>query len=302
MNFNQIIDIAKKVYLDDQKAPILWTYETLEVFGNEAVREACRRSELIEDFSTLSVCRQSLVSGQAVYPASAKITRIKTIVLASDGTYTLTGPLTEEALNIEYPAWRSQTGGPLFYTYKGNQVRYVPIPDTTDTATLTVARLPLFDCQIKPLSITGTANISFVAATKTISKAGENFLFKGAIPGNILTVTGTTNNNGNFTVASVTETAIVVSETLVDESNTSATIQMEFVPEIPEMYHLDLVDWICHLSYNKRDSETEDASRETKYSRRFDAKFGPRPSANAEHYRKYLPRDARMRSGCGFGF
>jgi hypothetical protein len=73
-------------------------------------------------------------------------------------------------------------------------------------------------------TITGSSNISFTASTKKITKATGGFTAAGFIPTNTITVSGTTNNNGTKTIVTVSDTEIVVSETVVDESNQSATI------------------------------------------------------------------------------
>ncbi len=82
------------------------------------------------------------------------------------------------------------------------------------------------------ITITGSSNISFVASTKRINKPSGGFLSAGTYSeaatfekDDTITVTGTTSNNSTFTILSVTDTSILVSETLVDESNTSAVIE-----------------------------------------------------------------------------
>lgn len=72
-------------------------------------------------------------------------------------------------------------------------------------------------------TITGSSNITFAASTKKITKS-SGFLAAGFVAGNKLTISGTSSNNGTKTIVTASDTEIVVSETLVDESNTSATI------------------------------------------------------------------------------
>ncbi|MBZ0158397.1 MAG: hypothetical protein K8I29_19540 [Alphaproteobacteria bacterium] len=66
-------------------------------------------------------------------------------------------------------------------------------------------------------------------------------------------------------------------------------------PEIPEAYHFDLIDWICHLAYSKQDAETMDLEKAKLHEARFTAKFGPRPSALSETNRVRSPRNRGMR-------
>lgn len=74
-----------------------------------------------------------------------------------------------------------------------------------------------------PLSFTAT-DISFTASTKTIATAGA-VDFTTVLDGMTITVSGSTSNNGDFTVVSHTATTIVVSEVVVDETaGSSVTI------------------------------------------------------------------------------
>jgi hypothetical protein len=82
------------------------------------------------------------------------------------------------------------------------------------------------------VSITGAGNISFNSTTKKITKASGGFLSSGGASeansfeiNDKITITGTTSNNATKTIVSVTDTEILVSESLVTESNTSAVIE-----------------------------------------------------------------------------
>lgn len=80
------------------------------------------------------------------------------------------------------------------------------------------------DTAVNVITITGVSNISFAAASKTITKATGGFLDAGFYAGNKITITGTVSNNAILNVISVTDTTITVSNALTDESNTSAVI------------------------------------------------------------------------------
>jgi len=82
------------------------------------------------------------------------------------------------------------------------------------------------------VAITGVSNIGFAASTKTISKATGGFLSAGGLSeintfemDDEITISGTLLNDGIKTISSVTDTAIVVKETLVDENNISAILE-----------------------------------------------------------------------------
>lgn len=86
----------------------------------------------------------------------------------------------------------------------------------------------LFNAWSTPVSVAGSSNISFVAATKKITKSGASFDTQFKV-GEIIRVKGTTSNGTNgtpkyFTITALSATDITVSETVVDESNTSAAL------------------------------------------------------------------------------
>ena len=70
-----------------------------------------------------------------------------------------------------------------------------------------------------PCNVQGS-DIGIVFATKTISSAGINFVTKGFHAGQAITLSGTAggSNNGNYTIASVTNSTIVVNEVINNET------------------------------------------------------------------------------------
>lgn len=67
------------------------------------------------------------------------------------------------------------------------------------------------------VSKSGTT-ISFDAASKEIRDSGNGFVTAGFVAGQFSLVTGSTKNNGKYTIVSVTAGALTVTETLSDES------------------------------------------------------------------------------------
>lgn len=53
-------------------------------------------------------------------------------------------------------------------------------------------------------------------------------------------------------------------------------------PEIPERYHLDLLEWMAHLAYKKRDTETYNELKSLEHGAAFTAVFGERIDANVQ--------------------
>lgn len=78
--------------------------------------------------------------------------------------------------------------------------QYLTENDTTNGATITAS------------------TISFTASTKTIADSANGFVTAGFRAGNSIVVTGSASNNNTFTIVSVAAGAIVVAETLIDES------------------------------------------------------------------------------------
>jgi hypothetical protein len=82
------------------------------------------------------------------------------------------------------------------------------------------------------VKVTGVSNITFALTGSKITKATGGFLSSGETSevntfekDDQITITGTVSNNGVKTIVSVSDTEIVVSEALVNESNVSAVIE-----------------------------------------------------------------------------
>lgn len=178
-------------------------------------------------------------------------------------------PKTESYMELTTSNWRTATGTPIFRVM--------------DTASRIFTVYPKFDLTGY---ISGSSNITFVASGGKIQKAGATFLSHFSI-GDSLVVTGTTLNNGTFTLANVANTELTVSETLVNENSTSAILQkirevaklrvarlpltmwtlaqLEGAsppsPEIDETYHTYLFDGIGKFAFLKQDVETYDPQK-----------------------------------------
>ena len=62
------------------------------------------------------------------------------------------------------------------------------------------------------------ADFTFTAATKTIAKASGGFTSTNLVMGDQIVITGSTSNNGTFTVATITDPSITVNEVIVVEA------------------------------------------------------------------------------------
>lgn len=62
------------------------------------------------------------------------------------------------------------------------------------------------------------------------------------------------------------------------------------VPEILPQYHNDLLLWAMSKSYEKRDADTQNIDLSKFYETRFEARFGPLPSAKTERLKRILDK------------
>lgn len=71
---------------------------------------------------------------------------------------------------------------------------------------------------------------------------------------------------------------------------------LENEPEIPVQHHYQLLHYVYHLAYQRRDDDTYDPEQSTKHLGMFDMHFGPRPTAeDVEAIRREWPRRVRGR-------
>ncbi|MBF0320696.1 MAG: hypothetical protein HQL01_12930, partial [Nitrospirae bacterium] len=65
-------------------------------------------------------------------------------------------------------------------------------------------------------------------------------------------------------------------------------------PEIPEQFHMGLVDWMCSMAFRKVDADSRNDNLALMYEQRFTAAFGVLPDVKAQLQRKILPPNMRM--------
>lgn len=141
----ELFEIIDKDYLDNRATPPLWDDNFKFRAINEAVNQACNRSDLIFDDSTAGVCEITLVNGQETYNLSQLITRIEHI--SFDGIKC--NHLSKHEIELATPDWRTLTGmtGKIVnYIIRGKTIRFSPAPNADDAGKkvyLEVYRLPL---------------------------------------------------------------------------------------------------------------------------------------------------------------
>ncbi|MCK5235812.1 MAG: hypothetical protein KAR06_02410 [Deltaproteobacteria bacterium] len=128
----EIIKLTREGVLYDNAHPFLWSENLLNIYLNEAEREAARRASLLVDKTTvndnnsLPLTKLNLVPGQSEYVVSPKILRLKRAVPSWDSvSFRIT---TEGFLDEKYPFWRDDTGDPCFIFEDKGVVTVTPTP------------------------------------------------------------------------------------------------------------------------------------------------------------------------------
>lgn len=100
-------------------------------------------------------------------------------------------------------------------------------PTIAKGSTLTAAAVRTYKFDGLSLTATGGRTLQWFSGTKTITASTGSFITDGYAIGDKLIITGTTSNNGTFTITSVITATITVSETLVNEGPLSATATIQ---------------------------------------------------------------------------
>lgn len=263
-----------RITLNDEALPYLWSDEELVKNFNLAEEQTTRRAHIIRDKTTPAYCTVAVTASTAGYALNNKVLKVIRAKLALQNDILI--QKTRAELDIIMPGWDASTatdGTPLYFIADiGTELTLVPTPDTSDTLSLIVARLPVYSMATP---VTGST-IAFTASSKTITKSGETFISKGYAAGMSITISGASKsgNNSTFTIASVTETTIVTTEALTDETAGNAIV-ISSTPEINEQYHYDLIKHVCELAYLKQDSDTFDIKKSNMFADQFSQIFGP---------------------------
>lgn len=116
--------------------PYKWSDTKILRYFNEAIQEACLRAPLYQSTATFSV-----VSGTSSYTLDKEVRQIDRVNLAAV-TYPLT-QFSEAEMDAKYGAiWRDDTGTPLAYSRKDDEIILYPEPIAADTMTVLHYRLP----------------------------------------------------------------------------------------------------------------------------------------------------------------
>jgi hypothetical protein len=266
MDVGTWVERFRSEILDDELEPYLWSDTNIINYLNDTIDECAEENLVITDQSTTSVTTIKLLSNTTLHAISDSIVHIRFGRLESTGYGVV--KTTEDWLNAEVSDWRDTEGTDPTHFAPSAMKGYLSIyPRYNDT-----------------YYFAGSSNISFTAATKTISQATGDF--SGLAIGDEVNISGTTNNNGYFTVVTVGTTSFTISETVTTESNTSAVIKkvedkllltvnrMPLTPftvadiaaatditDLKAIHHAKLFNGVAKRAFLKPDSETYDKGK-----------------------------------------
>lgn len=154
-------ELLNRVYnqLRDFATPYLWADEEIVVYANEAIKRLFTLvPDMVLDSTTASVCDLTMVAGTRTYALSELVLDVKSVRLALQ-----TAPLRKigfSKMNLLYPTWRTMANGtPKYYCQNAvtGSVVILPPPSGSDTANMTISRLPLTELSV----VSPTAEIGF---------------------------------------------------------------------------------------------------------------------------------------------
>ena len=300
MTWQEIIDLLSSSILDDTDTDRpLWSVSEKVFYANEAENEICSECMVIKDETTTSICNIKLLSNVGSYAMSEKIVNVISGRSSDTGS-----PYTEKDENYldhRVSNWRAGTGTP-----------YIMIPDAY---TGYITFYPKFNTDGE---VIGVSNISFAVTTNTITKPLETFTAHYAV-GDEINISGTTLNNGYFTLATVGTTTMTTVGALATEDLKSATLRKvedtallvvnrlpatplttatisTASPEIKSSFHGYLLDGMAKRAYLKQDSEGYDKNKAKYHKDLFEESKG---KINAQRLRMHnYDHTATPRAGC----
>lgn len=326
-----LIDLTRRLVLDDTVGPpFLWADDELIVYLNIIYEEFCKETLVIEDRDTVNLTRYPLLSNQLIYLTDPRVLNLK------EGAYLLHhhegGEMMDRTLKRTSEAYMDQTWRDWREEHRVTEEwhrpkRYIPMCGRGYFYVW-----PKYNRHGEEI---GNANISFTAATSTISIVGidpetgvaANFhdhFYLHLNPGDQLSIANTTLNNGIVTIATVSQTALTVSQPLKDEGlvtptsailrkvrNTLVTVinRLPLAPfttadlvanpptgfEIKEDYQRELMYGIGREAFQKEDTQTLDLAAADRNGKRFEA-----AKAKTKKELSFMDRSERqVRSGSG---
>ncbi|MGE0383414.1 MAG: hypothetical protein AB7N65_14190 [Vicinamibacterales bacterium] len=144
MKLGQIIAAFRRE-ADDAVAPYLASDDDAKAWANEAVAEACRRSPLIVDSSTVSICTLTAVAGEPWIPYDDRIVHIRRAKPTGQPAVPV---IALEDMDDWREDWEAETGTDLIALVSRMETwkfRAYPVLTADRDIALTVQRVPLGD-------------------------------------------------------------------------------------------------------------------------------------------------------------
>ena len=306
MTLGEIIGVegGARSRLDDIKEPYLWSDLELITYANQAEKEACRRADLITEKTDPTYCRLVIVPEINDYTLQSKVIRVlkafrgpsviganrfawngitRTLTDSSSG-FLSAGFVAGDGITVQGFATSGNNGYFGISSVVAGSVVVGETGQTTEAVGTNVVSIkgPGYE-------VVKTTRSEMDSYFKTWNqKRGDPRSYISEIEGELTLLP--------IPILASTLTMIVSRFPISDMSDLNADS-----PEIPEKYHFDLIDWICHLAFLKRDADTFNQEAANFYDAAFSRTFGPRPSAWTEKDRKTKPYPRQMRAR-EFGF
>jgi hypothetical protein len=298
VTIDELVPLVRASRLDDSSAPYRWSDATLVAHFNESEREACRRADLIIDKKTDTYCRIALVAGNSRYTVSTKVRRILAADLGAKTRGTLVWTASTKTLSDALG--RFVTSGFV----AGDQVYISGFTNAANNGIFTISAVVAGSIVVEEdvTLVNETATDVIITVKKKELQKITSFTLDNEYPGwnsqSGEPMAYLEEENNELIVVPIPEDPNVLSLTVVRLPAADMTLlasPSNVSPEIPAEYHLDLMDWVCHLAYLIDDNDTQDLNKAKLYEDSFTQKFGPRPSARMERIRKRYPRELKAR-------
>jgi hypothetical protein len=297
MTARELINLARDRF-DDEAEPYRWSDNTLLAHLNEAEREACRRAHLIIDKSTATYCRILVKPGDPNVTLNSKVLVVRACYL---------GPYVRGTLSWDAASHSLLDTSNSFVTAgfeEGDRFLVTGFTGTTNNGLFTASSVAAGAIVVDETTATDEeAETAVVEVQRKELFKKSRFSLDDEHPG-WNTYEGEPafflqEADGSIRLVGIpvdpTTLHLVVSRLPAADMTLTPTITS---PEIPTQYHVGLIDWMEHLAYLKDDADSgtpADMRRSQNAEARFTAKFGARPSARYEQFKKQYPRELRVR-------
>jgi len=145
MDISTAITLLRTGFLDDNVEPYMWSDEILAYYLNNAEKEACRRSNVLIDSVTPTICNISILANTSTYAVSPLILFFLSGSNITDG-YPMY-QISKVSLDSYNTAWRADKADRPSYFFMDSLgwITIYPTPTKAFTMNVTVSRLPIIE-------------------------------------------------------------------------------------------------------------------------------------------------------------